>query len=180
MKYLTQLCRTFVAQPSRPASSRSIPASFVQAQCLGAWTLPQLAGQEACATRPGTRGCRPNVVSGLTPVPPMHSIETGAFHHVPKWISSFRDAVERVLTIALELRNRALALNLDRFLFCSLLSPWYVKPADLIRIRTNCYGPAVSIMNDIVPNFHYSVRGAFCRGPILSGHAFRSVPLPTS
>src|SRR5437016_3070461 len=72
MKHLTQLSRTFVAQPSRPASSRSIPASSARAQCLGAKVLPLLAGPKACATRPGIRGCRPNAISGLTPVPPLH------------------------------------------------------------------------------------------------------------
>jgi len=29
----------------------------------------------------------------------------------------------------------------------------YVKPADRISICTNCYGPSISSMNDMVPNF---------------------------
>ena len=148
MKHLAQFCRTFVAQPSRPASSRSVPASSVRAQCLGARMSPQLAGQDACATRPGTRGCRQYAARGLTPIPPIHSIEGGtfrrhakdAFHRVPEIRNPFGDAVERILT-ALHIRNTRRS------------DPYSYK---LLR-------PAVSIRNDIVPNFHYSVRGAFCR-----------------
>ena len=50
VKCLAQLGRNLVAQVSRLAGTRSIPASYAQAQRLGVRVLLQLAGWEACAT----------------------------------------------------------------------------------------------------------------------------------
>ena len=87
---------------------------------------PRLAGQDACATRPGTRGCRQYAARGLTPIPPIHSIEGGTFRRHAK------DAFHRSLKYEIHLGTRWNA-SLPRYI--------YVIPADLIRIHTNCYGP---------------------------------------
>src|SRR5882724_831654 len=50
LKWLSQFYRNLVAQVSRLEGTRSIPASFAQAQRLGVRVLLQLAGWEACVT----------------------------------------------------------------------------------------------------------------------------------